>query len=315
MRAYALRRVLGLLPVLLTAVVLTFAANQFVPGDPIMTLLSDKSGDAALEARLRAEYGLDRPLWRQFVTYVGGIVRGDFGLSFRFASTPVIDVIAPGLLVSPLLAGGALLIAVPLGVALGTFVALRRNSLADTLVVLGLVAGTSIPNFALAAFLVYLLSVRLPLLPVAGWGSLSQAVLPVLLLAIPPTAYVARLSRTYMLEVLQQDYIRTARAKGLSRRLVVYRHALRNTLVPLLTTIGIILGGLLSGTFVVETLFNIPGLGRMAIQAIFARDYPVTMAIVLLFTFFYSGINLVVDLLYGVIDPRIRLGVGRAGRA
>ena len=306
---------LGLLPVLVTAVVLTFVANQFVPGDPIMTLLSDKSGDAALEARLRAEYGLDRPLWRQFVTYVGGIVRGDFGLSFRFASTPVIDVIAPGLLVTPLLAAGALLLAVPLGVALGTFAALRRNSLWDTLVVLGLVAGTSIPNFALAAFLVYLLSVRLGWLPVAGWGGLSQAVLPMLLLAIPPTAYVARLSRTYMLEVLQQDYIRTARAKGLSRRLVIYRHALRNTLVPLLTTIGIILGGLLSGTFVVETLFNIPGLGRMAIQAIFARDYPVTMAIVLLFTFFYTGINLVVDLLYGVIDPRIRLGTGRAGRA
>jgi ABC-type dipeptide/oligopeptide/nickel transport system permease component len=313
-KRYALRRVLGLLPVLVTAIVLTFVANQFVPGDPILTLLSDKSGDAALEARLRAEYGLDRPLWRQFVTYVGGIVRGDFGLSFRFASTPVIDVIAPGLLVTPLLAAGALLLAVPLGVALGTFAALRRNSLWDTLVVLGLVAGTSIPNFALAAFLVYLLSVRLGWLPVAGWGGLSQAVLPILLLAIPPTAYVARLSRTYMLEVLQQDYIRTARAKGLSRRLVVYRHALRNTLVPLLTTIGIILGGLLSGTFVVETLFNIPGLGRMAIQAIFARDYPVTMAIVLLFTFFYTGINLVVDLLYGVIDPRIRLGTGRAGR-
>jgi ABC-type dipeptide/oligopeptide/nickel transport system permease component len=314
-RAYALRRALGLLPVLFAAVVLTFVANQFVPGDPIMTLLSDRSGDAALAARLRAEYGLDRPLWRQFGTYVAGIVRGDFGLSFRFASTTVIDVIAPSLLVTPLLASAALLIAVPLGLVLGIFVALRRNSLWDTLVVLALVAGTSIPNFALAAFLVYLLSVRLGWLPVAGWGSLSQAVLPVLLLTIPPVAYVARLSRTYMLEVLQQDYIRTARAKGLSRRLVVYRHALRNTLVPLLTTIGIILGGLLSGTFVIETLFNIPGLGRLAIQSIFARDYPVTMAIVLLFTFFYAGINLVVDLLYGVIDPRIRLGAGRAGRA
>ncbi len=315
MRAYALRRVLGLAPVLVAAIVLTFAANQFVPGDPIMTLLSDRSGDAALAAKLRAEYGLDRPLWRQFGTYVAGIARGDFGLSFRFASTPVIDVIAPSLLVTPILAGAALLVAVPLGIALGIFVALRRNSLWDTLVVVALVAGTSIPNFALAAFLVYLLSVRLGWLPVAGWGSLAQAVLPVVLLAIPPVAYLARLSRTYMLEVLQQDYIRTARAKGLSRRLVVYRHALRNTLVPLLTTIGIILGGLLSGTFVIETLFNIPGLGRLAIQSIFARDYPVTMAIVLLFTFFYAGINLVVDLLYGVVDPRIRLGTGRTGRA
>jgi ABC-type dipeptide/oligopeptide/nickel transport system permease component len=313
-RAYALRRALGLLPVLFAAIVLTFVANQFVPGDPIMTLLSDRSGDAALAARLRAEYGLDRPLWLQFGSYVAGIVRGDFGLSYRFASTPVIDVIAPALIVTPILAGGALVIAVPLGIALGIFVALRRNSLWDTLVVLALVAGMSIPNFALAAFLVYLLSVRLGWLPVAGWGSLAQAILPILLLAIPPVAYVARLSRTYMLEVMQQDYIRTARAKGLSRRLVVYRHALRNTLVPLLTTIGIILGGLLSGTFVIETLFNIPGLGRLAIQSIFARDYPVTMAIVLLFTFFYAGINLVVDLLYGVIDPRIRLGRG-VGRA
>jgi ABC-type dipeptide/oligopeptide/nickel transport system permease component len=314
-RPYAVRRVLGLLPVLLAAVILTFVANQFVPGDPIMTLLSDRSGDAALEARLRAEYGLDRPLWRQFAAYLAGIVRGDFGLSYRFASTPVIDVIAPGLLVSPLLAGGALLIAVPVGVALGTFVALRRNSIWDTLVILAVVVGTSIPNFALAALLVYLLSIRLGWLPVAGWGSVSQAILPIVLLAIPPLAYVARLSRTYMLEVLQQDYIRTARAKGLRRRLVVYRHALRNTLVPLLTTIGIILGGLLSGTFVIETLFNIPGLGRLAIQSIFARDYPVTMAIVLLFTIFYAGINLVVDLLYGVIDPRIRLGAGsREGR-
>ena len=312
MRAYALRRALGLLPVLLAAVVLTFIANQFVPGDPIMTLLSDRSGDAALEARLRAEYGLDRPLWRQFGTYVAGIVRGDFGLSFRYASTPVIDVIAPGLLVSPLLAGGALLIAVPLGVALGTFVALRRNSPWDTAVVLLLVAGTSIPNFALAAFLVYLLSIRLGWLPVAGWGTLSQAVLPVLLLAIPPIAYVARLSRTYMLEVLQQDYIRTARAKGLRRRLVVYRHALRNTLVPLLTTIGINLGPPVR-TFVIETLFNIPA-RAFAIQSIFARDYPVTM-VVLLFTFFYAGLNLVVDLLYGVIDPRIRLAADRGGRA
>jgi ABC-type dipeptide/oligopeptide/nickel transport system permease component len=308
MGAYLARRVAGLVPVLLTAVVLTFVANQFVPGDPIMTLLSDHAGDRALEARLRAEYGLDRPAWQQFAAYVGGIARGDFGLSFRFARRPVIDVIAAGLWISPLLAGGALFLAIPTGIALGTFAALRRNTVADTAVIVGLVAGMSIPNFAMAAFLVYVFAIKLALLPVAGWGTLDKAVLPVTLLAIPPTAYIARLSRTYMLEVLQQDYIRTARAKGLRERLVIYRHALRNTLVPLLTTIGIIFGGLLTGTFVVETIFNIPGLGSMAIQAIFARDYPVTMAIVLLFTFFYAGINLLVDVLYGLIDPRIRLG-------
>ena len=166
--------------------------------------------------------------------------------------------------------------------------------------------GTSIPNFALAAFLVYLLSVRLGWLPVAGWGTLQQAVLPVLLLAIPPIAYIARLSRTYMLEVLQQDYIRTARAKGLRRRLVVYRHALRNTLVPLLTTIGILLGGLLSGTFVIETLFNIPGLGRLTTDAILRRDYPVVQGLILVFSLVYVTVNLLVDLSYALFDPRIR---------
>ena len=308
---YAITRVVGLIPVLLVAVVVTFVAIQFVPGDPIMILLSDQSGDPVLEARLRAEYGLDRPLIEQFLGYLVGILSGDFGLSFRFASVPVIDVVSTGLAISPILALAALSLALPLGIILGTFAALRRNTMADTSIIFVLVAGISIPNFAMSAFLVYLFAIKLGVLPVAGWGTIDKAILPVVVLAIPPTAYIARLSRTYMLEVLQQDYIRTARAKGLPERLVIYRHALRNTLVPLLTTVGIIFGGLLSGTFVVEIIFNIPGLGSMAIQSIFARDYPVTMTIVLLFTCFYAGINLIIDLLYGLIDPRIRLAGDR----
>lgn len=312
MLTYAARRVLGLFPILATAVVLTFIANQFVPGDPIMILLSDQSGDPVLEARLRADYGLDRPLVEQFISYVGDIFRGTFGMSFRFANVPVIDVVSTGLAISPVLAFSALFLAIPIGIVLGTFAALRRDTLADTAVIVVLVAGISVPNFAMSAFLVFIFAIKLNVVPVAGWGTFQQAVLPVIILAIPPTAYIARLSRTYMLDVLQQDYIRTARAKGLRERLVIYRHALRNTLVPLLTTIGIIFGGLLSGTFIVETIFNIPGLGSMAIQSIFARDYPVTMTIVLMFTFFYAGTNLVVDLLYGFIDPRIRLGQGKA---
>ena len=308
---YAVARIFGLIPVLFVAVVVTFVAIQFVPGDPIMILLSDQSGDPVLEARLRAEYGLDRPLHVQFLDYLAGILRGDFGLSFRFASVPVIDVLSTGLAISPILALSAICLALPLGIILGTFAALRRNTVADTSIIFVLVAGISIPNFAMSAFLVYLFAIKLGVVPVAGWGTIDKAVLPVVVLAIPPTAYIARLSRTYMLEVLQQDYIRTARAKGLPDRLVIYRHALRNTLVPLLTTVGIIFGGLLSGTFVVEIIFNIPGLGSMAIQSIFARDYPVTMTIVLLFTCFYAGINLIIDLLYGLIDPRIRLAGDR----
>ena len=308
MLSYALRRVLGLVPVLMAVIVLTFATNHLTPGDPVGTMLGDQSANKVLEAKLRAEYGLDQSLWRQFSLYVAGLAVGDFGLSYRFVGVKVTDVIWDGLKISPVLALAGTAVAVPLGLVVGVFAALRRNTFADTGVILALTAGISIPNFAMAAYLVYLFSIKLALLPVAGWGSLAQAILPVGILAVAPAAYIARLSRTYMLEVLQQDYIRTARAKGLRERLVIYRHALRNTLVPLLTTVGIIFGGLLSGTFVIETVFNIPGLGRLAIQSIFARDYPVTMAIVLLFTGFYTLINLAVDLLYGVIDPRIRLG-------
>lgn len=308
MLRYAAKRLLGMFPVLGIAVLATFTALQFVPGDPIVILLGDQSGDAELEARLRRDYGLDRPLAEQFASYVASVARLDFGLSFRFAGTPVRDVIASGLRVSPVLALAALALALPVGLGLGAFAARRRGTWADTLTMLFLVVGISVPNFALAAVLVFFVSVKWRLLPVAGWGSPSQAVLPLLLLAIPPAVYIGRLTRTYMVEILEHDYIRTARAKGLRERLVVYRHALRNALVPLLTSIGVLFGGLLSGTFVIETIFNIPGLGSLAIQSIFARDYPVVMAIVLLYTFFYSTINLVVDLVYGFIDPRIRLG-------
>ena len=299
------RRLLGLIPVLATAIILTFAAIQALPGDPVAVMLSNHSADVDLANRLRAEYGLDQPLWRQFLTYVGHVLSGDFGLSFRFVHVPVIDVLSDGLKVSPILAGAALAVAVPLGTIAGSYAAIHRNRWPDHAVILFLVAGISIPNFAMAAFLVYLFSIKLGMLPVAGWGSFDRAILPVLILAIPNAAYIARLSRTFMLEVLQQDYVRTARAKGLPERLVIWRHAFRNTLVPLTTQVGVIFGGLLSTTFVVETIFNIPGLGRMAIQSIFARDYPVAMAIILLFTLFYALINLAVDLLYHAIDPRL----------
>ncbi len=197
-----------------------------------------------------------------------------------------------------MLALAAIAIAFPLGTFAGIVAAIQRNTAVDTAIILVLVAGLSIPNFAVATFLVYIFSIKLSLLPVAGWGTIDRAVLPVVILAIPSAAYIARLSRTFMLEVLQQDYIRTARAKGLGDRVIIARHAFRNTLVPLLTSAGIIFGGLISNTFVVETIFNIPGLGRIAIDSIFARDYPVAMAIVVLFTLFFILINLAVDVAY-----------------
>ena len=307
MLAYIIRRLAELVFVLAAVVVLAFAASRLMPGDPIGAMLSDRAGDTELENRLRQQYGLNAPLGEQFAIYLRGIARGDFGYSYRFVGVPVVEVIGDSLKVTPLLALAALGIAVPLGIAAGSWAALHRARWGDTAIMAGMVAGISIPNFAMASFLVYLLAVRLGVLPVAGWGSPAQAVLPVTVLALQPAAYIARLARTFMLEVLAQDYIRTARAKGLRERAVILRHALRNALVPLITTIGTIFGSLLTSSFVVETLFNVPGLGRQAIQAIFARDYPVTIAVILLFSFFYAAINLAVDLAYGLIDPRIRL--------
>ena len=306
MLRFVLNRLLRLVPVLAAAILLAFLVTNALPGDPVGVMLSDHSADVEMANRLRHDYGLDRPLWQQFVSYVAGLAHGDFGLSYRYVRQPVTSVIKDSLMISPLLAVASILLALPLGAFAGIQAAIRRNSAADTGIMVMLVAGLSIPNFAVATFLVYLLSIKLNWLPVAGWGSPSQAVLPVVILAIPSAAYIARLTRTFMLEVLHQDFIRTAHAKGLRQRLVIYRHAFRNTLVPLITSAGIIFGGLLSNTVVVETLFNIPGLGRLAIDSIFARDYPVAMAVVLLFTVFFALINLAVDILYAVIDPRIR---------
>src|SRR5262245_43853492 len=224
MLSYAVRRLLGLIPVLGAALVLTFVANRFVPGDPVMVMLGDQSSNVELAASLRHQYGLDRPLWLQFLSFLGGLVQGDLGLSFRHPGVPVTEVIKDALWISPLLAMGALALAVPIGLALGIYAAIKRSSPMDTGVMLLVVTGLSVPSFALAAFMVWLFSLQLGWLPVAGWTRPAHAVLPVILLTIPPAAYIARLARTFMLEVLQQDYIRTARAKGLSERLVIWRH-------------------------------------------------------------------------------------------
>jgi ABC-type dipeptide/oligopeptide/nickel transport system permease component len=303
---FILRRMMGMLPILALVLVVTFLAAHALPGDPVQVMLSDHSANLQMALRLRAQYGLDQPLWRQFIAYAAGVLHGDFGLSFLRVGVPVTEVLREAVTISPLLALAALAVALPLGTLAGVLAAMRRNTWVDHTIIVVLVAGLSIPNFTIATFLVYGFALKLEILPVAGWGSLEQAVLPVVVLAIPSAAYIARLARTFMLEALQQDYIRTARAKGLRERLVIGRHALRNIAVPLMTSAGVIFGGLVSNAFVVETIFNIPGLGRIAIDSIFARDYPVTMAIVVLFTVFFLFINLAVDLGCVMVDPRLR---------
>jgi ABC-type dipeptide/oligopeptide/nickel transport system permease component len=303
---YVARRFTELVFVLVAVLVLAFAASRLMPGDPIGAMLSDRAGDAALEQRLRAEYGLDAPVLEQFLIYVRGIARGEFGLSYRFVGVPVVEVLGDSLGISPLLALSALFIAAPLGVAAGALAALRHNRWTDTSVMAVMITGISVPNFASAAFLVYLLAVRLNALPVAGWGTLRQAVLPVIVLALQPTAYIARLARTFMLEVLAQDYIRTARAKGMGQGWILFVHALKNAAVPIVTVIGIGIALLIGGAVVTESVFAIPGLGRLTVDAILRRDYPLIQGIVLLFSFVYVIVNLVVDLVYTMLDPRIR---------
>lgn len=307
MRSFLINRLASFVAMIAIAIIATFVANRFVPGDPVQVMLGDQSSNHELAARLRADYGLDRPLLEQFLRYVSGLLTGDLGLSFRFPGVPVSDVIGDGLRISPLIGLGALFLALSIGTIVGAIAAVRAGSLVDTALMAIVLLGLSIPSFVLATGLVWLLSVKLGWLPVAGWGTVQQAILPVALVAIGPIAYFARLTRTFLIETLSQDFIRTARGKGLPERVVVLRHALRNALVPLLTVAGVMLGGLITGTIVVENIFNIQGLGRIAVTSIFARDYPVTMGIVLMFTMFYGIINLIVDIAYVYIDPRIRV--------
>lgn len=306
MTRFILLRLAGMLPVLAITLAVTFLAIYALPGDPVIAMLGERASDEETASLLRSQYGLDRPLIVQFFDYVFGVMTGDFGLSYRYIGEPVAGLIAEGLRISPLLALGGLFLALPIGAIAGTIAANRRGSNLDFLIMLVMVTGLSIPSFALAVLLMYLLSVQLDLLPVAGWGTLSQAVLPMIVLATSGAAYTARMTRTLMLEVMQNDFVRTARAKGLSRRTVIWRHGFPNTLVPQFTSAGVMFGALISNAFVVEIVFNIPGLGRLAIDSVFARDYPVTMAVVLLFMVLYLLINLLVDIAYAIVDPRIR---------
>jgi peptide/nickel transport system permease protein len=317
MTAYILRRLVATIPVMVVVAVFVFFLLRLAPGDPVAIIAGDDATAEQLGA-VRGRLGLDRPILEQFALWVLGILQGDFGTSI-FSNLPVSRMILQRLEPTLSLTLATLLVAVGLAIPLGVLAAWKAHRLVDRLVMGFAVLGFAMPVFLVGYLLTYVLAVKLGWLPVQGYRPLAEGlwpwaeslILPSLALGMTYMALIARITRASMLEVLAQDYIRTARAKGMRERIVIFRHALPNILVPLLTTIGVIFGTLLTATFVVETIFNIPGLGRQAIQAIFARDYPVTIAVLLLFTFFYAGINLVVDLLYGVIDPRIRLVVRR----
>ncbi|MCH8065892.1 MAG: ABC transporter permease [Chloroflexi bacterium] len=303
MAAYLMQRILWIVPVLVAVAVITFVLMHQVPGGPWDR--SKRLPPQALE-NVNQSYGLDRPLWQQFGSYALGLAQGDLGVSFRSNNRPVSDVLGDGIRISATLGLLALVLSATAGVALGVVAALRRNSALDFASVAFATAGASVPSFILGMLLLVLFTGYLHWLPSGGWGSPQQAVMPVLALSAWPTAYIARVTRASVLDVLHQDYVRTARAKGLQERVVVLRHMLRNALIPVLTVIGPVAAMLVTGSFIIEQLFAIPGIGRAFVTSIGARDYGVIMGTTLLYTFVIVIANLLVDLLYAIIDPRIR---------
>jgi oligopeptide transport system permease protein len=303
MTAYLIRRLLWLVPVLLFVAVITFVLMHSVPGGPWDR---DKPLPPAAVEQLNRKYGLDQPLWEQFGHYLLGLLHGDLGVSYRQSDRPVAEIIGGGIKVSATLGGLAMLVSVVVGVPLGVVAALRRNRALDYLSVSLATLGASTPNFVLGIVLIVIFASTLHLLPTIGWGSWKQAIMPVLALSALPTAFLARITRASTLEVLQQDYVRTAWAKGLTVQAVVLRHVARNALIPVLTLAGPLAAALVTGSFIIESQFAIPGVGRAFVTAIFGRDYGVIMGVTLFYALVVATANLAVDLAYAAADPRIR---------
>ena len=303
---YIAYRVAVLIPTLLAVSLAVFLVLHLVPGDPARNAAGPDAAEEDIEL-IREQFGLDQPLWRQYGIYLGNIVRGDLGESFR-TRRPVLDEIVRRMPATLELAGFAMLFAVVVGVALGVVASMRPNSAIDS-AVNGLSAlGISAPVFFLGLLLMLLFSARLQWLPPSGRGTMAHLVLPTITLGLPYVATFARVARSTMLDVLSEDYIRTARAKGLVWRSVVWRHALINAAVPLVTLLGVYFGRLLGGAVIVETIFAWPGLGRLMVDGIIQRDINLVQGCILFFATAIVLVNLVVDLLYSVLDPRIARG-------
>jgi oligopeptide transport system permease protein len=311
MTGYIVRRLLWLAPVLFFAALITFLLMHLVPGGPWDT--KSRPITPEMEAQLEAKYGLGEPIWRQFLTYSWNALQGDLGISFQNQDRPVTAVIGEGLEVSLVLGLMALTLAVAVGVALGVLAAVRQNTLLDYGSVFLATVAASTPSFVLGILLIVVFSVELGWLPVFGWERVwwvvpdwRLAILPTVTLAALPAAYIARITRAAVLEALQQDYVRTARAKGLQERLVLGRHVLKNAMIPVLTVAGPIAAVLITGSFVVETVFAIPGLGREFVTSVFARDYGMIMGTTIFFAAVIATANLAVDVMYAVVDPQVR---------
>jgi ABC-type dipeptide/oligopeptide/nickel transport system permease component len=304
MARYLVRRLLLTVPVLLGVATLVFALIHLVPGDPAQAMLGEGASQEEV-LRLRTSLGLDRPLLAQYTAFLGGLVRGDLGTSFRY-NTPVTQQITSRLGNTAKLALAAMAVAILFAVPLGIVAAVFRGRAPDHAAMTLALAGISMPNFWLGPLLAILFAVYLGWLPVSGTGSLAHLVLPAITLGAALSAILARMTRASLLEELRELYVLAARARGLSGARAVLRHAFRNSLIPVVTIIGLQFGAVLTGTIITETIFAWPGLGRLLIQAINFRDYPLVQGCILFISVTYVLMNLLTDLTYGMLDPRIR---------
>ncbi|WP_077623434.1 ABC transporter permease [Sediminibacillus massiliensis] len=301
---YILKRFMIMVVTILIIVTLTFILMHAIPGSPFN---EERGTSEAVQANLMSHYHLDEPLYVQYLIYLKSIVTFDFGPSIKQPTSTVNDLLGRGFPISLELGLVSIIVAVLSGILLGIIAALRHNGFIDYFAMTLAVLGISIPNFILATQLIQTFAVNLNILPAATWSSPKHMVLPVIALATGPMAIIARLTRSSMLEVLTQDYIKMARAKGLSPYKIVFKHALRNALMPVVTILGTLLAGILTGTFVLEKIFAIPGMGKYFVESINNRDYPVIMGTTVFYSTFLILMLFLVDVAYGLLDPRIKL--------
>jgi ABC-type dipeptide/oligopeptide/nickel transport system permease component len=305
MYAFLIRRVLATIPVLLGVSLLVFSMLHLVPGDPVKMMLSEFQTNPEQIATLRSQLHLDDPLPVQFGRFLVNAVQGDLGTSIR-TKRPVTTELRDNLPSTLELAVAGLLVGAVLGMTLGILAAVRHHSWVDVSSMFVALVGVSMPSFWLGLLLIFGFSLKFHIFPATGGGDLRHLVLPAITLGLGTSAIIARLTRSSMLEVLSQEYVTTARAKGVRERTVIMRHALKNALIPVITIFGLQFGRLLAGTVVIETVFSRPGIGRLIVDAILAKDFPLVQGIVLVIAVSYVLVNLIVDLLYALLDPRIR---------
>ena len=307
MTAFIIRRLIWTIPVILLVIFLTFVLMRQIEGNPFRT--SERAVPESIQQNLEEKYGLDRPWWVQYAKYVKGVFTLDLGPSLVLRNRDVNDIVKDHLQTSLELGALAMLFALVFGIPLGMVSALKSNSVFDYSAMFVSNVGFAIPSFLVATLLIYFFALEwgdIFGLPTSGWDSWESKILPTIALGLAPMAYFARLTRGSMLETLQQDYIRTAKAKGLRYRRIVVVHTLRNSLIPVVTAAGPILGFLITGSFIIEQIFAIPGIGRYYVTAVTARDYSVVMGLTVLLAIIVIVANLVVDILYGILDPRTR---------